>query len=496
MRQRKKFVIAVFIMLLIMIFGGNQVHAETVNQQMQSILVPHEWSPSAGSREVKFSVSERSISLALVTDGFQECYSIGGGNSYVIWMVNFRDGKHEYQLQCRTPYGQAGSYDMDGMNYQLKVKTSSNWNVVTWVGVSCDHSIHENELIWSATLPDSDPAFQDSFDVTQMTITSYSIREYQDPNAPDPNVGEGSAIIRSVQTGFEGNLRLYFNLMFSEEILTDENAYLEIDGEQHVRVLVKDGVPTQSTDGTEERLQFCYPTFADEIRENVVLRVYDGHGNVVKLTNKNGDKDFTQTGFTYSLMTYLKNMMESSDLEMAALARATIDYCTAAQLYFDYKVTEECVLNSDVTAVTEDSLAAYAPVSDGERFECVVKRTLTGSFEADNAIYVSFYLDNPELAADYLFRVMDDKGNIVSESVSYDGGAYRLSVQGLAADMLGQSYLFQMIRKSDEVAWNVKASVLTYARSCIGKAEEHPKRADLGRALYLYSQAANAFFGK
>ena len=37
-------------------------------------------------------------------------------------------------------------------------------------------------------------------------------------------------------------------------------------------------------------------------------------------------------------------------------------------------------------------------------------------------------------------------------------------------------------------------SVLTYARSCAGKADK--KESDLGKALYLYNKAAVAEFGQ
>ncbi len=317
---------------------------------------------------------------------------------------------------------------------------------------------------------------------------------------------EYRAIIRSCQAGFEGDLHLYFNMMFSEELLAKEGAYVEIIGEQYVKYFLKDGIPTKSDDGTEDRLTFPYRTYANELRKEIVLRIYDGDGNVVTFKNKMGDKDFTGSGFSYSLMTYATKMLSSTEPGMADLAQALIDYGTAAQYYFDFETEGLEPLRDEVLGVKYADLAAFAPVSTGTTFPIISKRTLTGSFEADNAVYISYYMPVGTDISGYEFKVFDTDGKLVSskaycEKVTLDEESgknmydvYRLSVQGLAADELDDPYVFKMIPKYGGEEWTVTASVLTYARSSISKATEDPDRANLGRALYLYNQAAIAYF--
>jgi hypothetical protein len=172
----------------------------------QTLMVSHEWSPSAGKKQVTYAASERSITMSLSTDGFQETYLLKGGSSYVTWVVSFQDGRHEYLLQCRSPYQQPGTYTMKDMNSQIKIKTGQGGNVVTWISASCDHEVVGNELVWHVTLPVSNPAFQDDFDLEHIKITSYNIQEFQDENAPDTRITwsmdeEGMVTIRDGEVG-------------------------------------------------------------------------------------------------------------------------------------------------------------------------------------------------------------------------------------------------------------------------------------------------------
>ncbi len=295
---------------------------------------------------------------------------------------------------------------------------------------------------------------------------------------------EKAAVIRSGQAGFEGRLELFFNLVFSDALLEDPGAFVELAGEQNLRIPLSQGASQVTADG-EQRYQFGYPLYANEIRENITLKVYDGDGHVVSLKNKAGDKDFTENGFTYSLYTYATNMLSSSDPAMAALALATIDYCTAAQIYFGYEA-EGLISDVRVTNIKPETLEPYAPVSVGDKLSGVEKRTLAGSFEADNMVCVSYYFMENVDVKNYVFLL---DGIEVTPIV--ENNAYRIMVKGVDSDQLDESHEFTL--RLGEQDWSVSASVMSYARTSVNQVEDS-NRVNLGKALYLYNVAAKAFF--
>ena len=194
MKSKKKIWLIIctslMLMALFILSPKSSANAAELNEQSLNlgneinVSVPHEWNVSAGNKTVRYSITERAVNITLVTDGFKENYAVGGGNSYAIWTVNFQDGKHEYKVQCRTPYGKAGNFAMEDMNYSIMIKTQTGGGTITWTSVPCAHVINGNELTWSASLPENLPAFQDEIDADHVTITSYLIHEYQDPNVP------------------------------------------------------------------------------------------------------------------------------------------------------------------------------------------------------------------------------------------------------------------------------------------------------------------------
>ena len=78
---------------------------------------------------------------------------------------------------------------------------------------------------------------------------------------------------------------------------------------------------------------------------------------------------------------------------MKDLAQATIDYGTAAQIYFNYNASGLSV-DSRVTSVTLSDLEQYKGVFSGTLPTGVTKRTLTALFEEDNSLRIYFTYDS------------------------------------------------------------------------------------------------------
>ena len=300
----------------------------------------------------------------------------------------------------------------------------------------------------------------------------------------------GTAIIRKATASFQGRILLNFYLLLSDELVSDENAYVSITGVQGERQIpLAQGI--QKEEGGEALYIFSCPVFAYEIRDMINLKVYDGNDQAVTLTNLDRTNDYTETGVDYSLMTYCTKMLSSasSSDEMKALAQAAIDYGTAAQIYFDHKA-EGLTVSDAVTAVTLNDLAGYKGVFEGTMPQGVTGRSLTALFESDNSLRIYFKYGNDADSAAYTY-VIDGETVGIRERTSGSSIYYYLEVSNVSADALGDLHSLS-VADSAGTRYTIKVSVLTYARSSVANGTE--ARQNLGKSLYLYNQAAIAKF--
>lgn len=300
----------------------------------------------------------------------------------------------------------------------------------------------------------------------------------------------GSAVIRKATASFQGRILLNFYLLLSDELLSDENAYVSITGAQAERKIpLVQGI--QKEEGGEALYIFSCPVFAYELRDMINLKVYDGNDQVVTLTNLDRTNDYTETGVDYSLMTYCTRMLSSasSSDEMKALAQAAIDYGTAAQIYFDHNA-EGLTVSDAVTAVDLNDLAGYKGVFEGTMPQGVTGRSLTALFESDNSLRIYFKYGNDVDSAVYTYAI-DGETALLRERTSGSSTYHYLEVSNVSADALGDLHSLS-VADSAGTRYTIKVSVLTYARSSVANGTE--ARQNLGKSLYLYNQAAIAKF--
>jgi len=301
----------------------------------------------------------------------------------------------------------------------------------------------------------------------------------------------GTAKIRQASASFEGKIILNFYLLLDDDVLADRGAYVILNGgTQRKKILVSDAT-VKTADG-ETRYCFTYPVVAKELRDNVNLHIYDGSGLPIKLTNVAGTNDYTHAGVDYSLWTYCNKMIESSTSseDMKALAQATIDYGTAAQIYFDYNATGLTV-SDRVTSVTLSDLEQYKGVFSGTLPTGVSKRTLTALFEEDNSLRIYFTYESGYSPSAYTYTI-DGKKATLNGKHGTSGDEYYLEVKGVPSNKLGKTH--DLTISNGSTTYKITVSVLTYARSSVSNGTT--ARQNLGKALYRYYLAAKAKFGE
>lgn len=216
------------------------------------------------------------------------------------------------------------------------------------------------------------------------------------------------------------------------------------------------------------------------------MKVYDDEDNQLILKSASGT-DYTADGFVYSVKQYARNKAESgSTEEMRVLAKALDNYGTAAQICFRYGDYSGLSVDAAVTAVTLNDLVPYMLSTSGTRPAGVTGAGIVVEFDTDNALRITFKTDGSKALGDYTF-LLDNAQTVPARS----GNNGYLQVENIAAPNLDIAHTFTVTDGVD--TYTVTASALSYAYTSVKNGTE--ARQDLGKALYLYSQAADAMFG-
>ena len=293
-------------------------------------------------------------------------------------------------------------------------------------------------------------------------------------------ISEDTVIIKSANVEFRGKIRLQFAFSFPENVLTDEGAYVTFEkAGTTTKMLISEG-----TAGADS-VSFIIPIPAPEYADDIVVRVYDGEDSLLTLKSVNGT-DYTENGFVYSVKTYAQNKSQSGSTEsIRALAKALDDYGTAAQIFFQYGDTIGLSVDSAVSAVTPGDLAPYALTVTGTKPDGVTGAGIVVAFDTDNTLRVTFKTDGSRALGGYTF-LLDGTETVPRKSCK---NGY-LQVKNIAAPNLDTPHTFTVTDGTNTST--VTASALSYAYTSVKNGDSD--RQNLGKALYLYNQAADAHF--
>ena len=290
-----------------------------------------------------------------------------------------------------------------------------------------------------------------------------------------------SIILRSANVEFEGKLQLVYKLNLPDSVKNDSGAYLRFEKKgTTVDIPVSKGI--ESGSDTVFKLPIMIPEFGD----NVKITVWNGEGSRYPMISESGT-DYTE-GCEYSVEQYAKNKKddEASSEKMRKLAEALDDYGTVTQQYFKYGEYDGLEVSDRVTSVTDENLAGFAPIVSDSLPDGVQKATIIVAFNADNTLRITYYLDQDKTASDYEFKL---DGAIVTPK-ERSANAYCIDLENISAPNLDVPHEFSISDGSN--TYTINCSALTYA--WVMKNHSDVGIQNLGKALYLYNQAANKFF--
>ena len=167
-------------------------------------------------------------------------------------------------------------------------------------------------------------------------------------------------------------------------------------------------------------------------------------------------------------------------------------YCYYAYLSLGKTAPDVCP-----DAVTTDPAVSSVTASDMEAFRNTGYGSVTGitpskislNLESTTEINIKFTLADGYDINDYRFEL---DGGVVVTPVQEDD-KYVVTIADIDAKNLDTMYTLTVSKESETQVLNTSA--LAYCYTALLDAQQSAVKQDLCRALYLYNQAANTFFG-
>lgn len=285
------------------------------------------------------------------------------------------------------------------------------------------------------------------------------------------------AVVREVSATLNGDIGLNYYIGLPQSVSDDSNAYVRLSVNSRSYTL-----PVGEASNLNGVYKFTIWLNAKEMRDDVTFALYAGDGTLVDLYSRKGAK-LEGAVFNYTLEKYLTALSAVSDGELKELADATLIYGAYAQTAFNHN-PDASFDGSELTGVTADTLASYkmsksAAVPDGLTLTEVtlILNTRTAFrlyFKTDNIGAYTFSLDGNELKPSYIA----------------DEDLYYIELADIHAKELDTGHTLSINNECD-----ISFCALSYAYSVL-KADSDTNIVNVCKALYLYNEAANAYFNK
>ena len=282
----------------------------------------------------------------------------------------------------------------------------------------------------------------------------------------DDQGGEApTASFDSASLTLDGTIGINYYMNISDEYASNESAYVlltDANGET-----TQAEIPAPEMDGT---YKFTVHVAAKDISKTVSAQLFvDGVA-----VSEAGE---------YSVVAYCNTVLNASagkySDKLIALATALLDYGNASDNYFNG--ANNAFIGS-VSSITVDDLSVYAVTQENSLPEGVSINELSLVLESETSLKIYF------TAASLNGIVCKVGGVTVSPTATGRANEYCITIENIAAKNLGVAY---EIIIGDYV---VNASALTYAYSALSYDGASAGIVDVVKALYLYNQAAIAYF--
>lgn len=282
------------------------------------------------------------------------------------------------------------------------------------------------------------------------------------------------AKLHAKSLSLQGDISINYYMELSDAVMSDENAYMEFRKANGSVLQIPVKRATRRMRNDEQYHIFSIPMSAKEMADTVECQFFWSGGA-------------TET-YTYSVQTYAKNMLESSEDEsFKELMRTMLHYGANAQSYFAYN--EETLANAGMEAVDYSNVSIDGfPTVAGQGTQ--LAKFCAATLVLESTVHLELF-----------FKVDPSAEHF---TVSYQGQELPLQqcgdrlmvvIENLYAADLDDEIVVTVSDGAESV--EVSYNPMAYCQSVQNKTKNAftPELKTLVKALYLYNQAANTYFG-
>ena len=312
-------------------------------------------------------------------------------------------------------------------------------------------------------------------------------------------VPAANVTVYSYEVLLKAEIEMAFTIRIPESLIED-GAYvvLKKDGRQFVTREFRGDELAACRNG--DRHVVAIGIASGEMTSSITLQIFDGEGRALALYTQKGSS--MGDSVTRSVVDFARSVLNNGNSSEARkdLAIALVTYGGYAQKFFNvnaadpaYDLLDELgIAQLDLDAVTLANVENYK--SSQTNTGMGVKASQT---EAVLDSYISYrvYLTVTGDISDYEFKLNTPEGVIDIECSYAAGRGYYVEIPDIASGYIDYEYKLTVTNAAGETNVII-TSVLSYVRAVLRNANSSQDKIDLAKALYLYNQAANAFFGR
>ena len=283
------------------------------------------------------------------------------------------------------------------------------------------------------------------------------------------------AVVYEVSATLDGDIGLNYYIGLPQSVAGDKNAYVKLSVNSETYKLPVSEASTQNG-----LYKFTVWLSAKEMRDDVTFALYDGNGSLVDIYSRKGTKLEGST-FNYTLEKYFNAISSTGNQTLKNLAEATLTYGAYAQNAFNHN-PDASYDGTELSAVTAEVLEKYKMTKSAEIPSGLTLTEITLILNTKTAFRLYFKADNIDA---YSF-VLD--GNEVKPSYIAGENLYYIELVDIHAKELDTEHTLTINNGCD-----ISFSALSYAYAVV-KADKDANIVNVCKALYLYNEAANAYF--
>ena len=340
-------------------------------------------------------------------------------------------------------------------------------------------AIFENDsLTWAS----GDPSIATVEDgvVTARSAGTVSIWAYAGVNSASITLnilpGESQVTFTSASISLAGDIGINFYAQLSDDIIADDGAYMEFTVAGKTRT-----VPLSQAIVENGSYRFSCSVNAKQMTDVVTAQMYTSAGPVGQA------KTYSVKEYADRLFAYIDSTGTTAFDSVVPLVKAMLNYGAYSQLCFGYRTDD--LANADLPEADRKlpasvDLSRYAHSITGSE-EGIQVYSASLLLESETRIRFYFRLTGSKSIDDYTFTV---DGKAVTPTRDADG-TYYVDKANVAAKDLDTACVASVGGLS------VTYYGLSYARSTLSWSGSTEALVNIAKALYVYNQAANSYFG-